>query len=316
MFLSKNDAYNKVVKEHIQLSVEIIEELYDLCLNETIKQRNNIFFDYVRKYCNNNIDKTYEIILKWVQIIDVNELLKSSGGKSYSSYNSYYIIHTKALGYVKDSQTSVLLLSNYKNSLESFSLLNEPDYWITYNVCKNLYIAGNIDDARLLYNDLVLYRRDPNTLFLPIKYKDISNPSEIVPSMLELIIPKKFDHYQYNTFVKYLKSVPGIHPIFRSLTYANENNSFNFSLEALISSIMEYVKANNLLLTGKISTITKSGVGFIKDESMLSYFVPAKYMDRKYKRDKTVIFYSFKSINPKDLSINQAAYIIKEDNHG
>ncbi len=262
-------------------------------------------------------DKTdYANALKWVNYYDCSILNKDRFGKNrYSDYDLFYLKKSKYLQFLNKKE---VLLELEKQYINSGTCDKEVVFFIKYHICKLYFFNRDYEKANKILEELLLIKRDPYLLTLPIKYKDIKNVLSIYFLIIELLIVhgKYLDLYIYDSILNFIKELDGdlytklldFIEIKEGKISSCKKNKFN---SILYSYIMEKNEILPKIYKGYIFNISKSGNGFIKSDSFPENVFVRKELIIAKKRNDYVKFFVIDSKDKNGL-VKPNAILVEE----
>lgn len=284
----------------------IVNEFYEVC-HKNIESNHKYFFTFFKAtydYYENTISAHLDIFSKWFAMLNYKDIDYNNASHNYSDLDKYIILTLKINQFLLDTDY-VETLINYYSSLSVITTF-ESDFFIKYNLCKFYYESKNLDKARLIYFDIITYKREWYIEMIPFKYRDYIIASRVIINILHA---KDINHYDYNTIIKYLKECQ---VDTKSISYLDKSPGFQ-QLSDLKKIVINYLFDNKLnIRIGTLTGKSKSHAGFIKDETG-SYYINPNDMQKEYKINQTFYFTTYDSFDFKKNIKATNALIIQEN---
>jgi len=289
------------------LDDDVIKTFYDIC-SENAESDHKYFFPFFKttyKYYENRLADNLQVFSKWFSFFNYKDLDYKKNNQNYTDLDMYIIMSLKIGLFLLNAVYIDELLKYYTDMAVKTSF--ESDYFIKYNACKFYYECNNVDKARTIYFDIITYKREWYIEMIPFKYHDYSIVNQVIINILHA---NNINHFDFNIIVKYLKNCK----IDTSSVKYIDNDPKSEQLGDLKSIVINYVfdeKVN--LKLGKLTGISKSNAGFIKDETG-SYYINPKDMLNQFKVNQMYYFSTYESFDTKKKQKAINALIIKEAN--
>lgn len=274
-----------IINKDSKLNDEIIELFYITCSTDEFSNH-KYFFPFFRatfKYYENNIKNNLNIFDKWLNYINYRDLNFTST-QNYSDLDIYIIISLKINMYLLNIEFINDLIKYYQSL--SIKTSFESDFYIKYNLCKFLYTTKSYVEARILYFEIIKYKREWYIEMIPFKFRDLEIKNDI---LINILSAKKINFYDFNIILKFLKESK---ILTNELEYIDKDPSY-YEIETLKNITKNYIiKNSNSVQEGKLIKKFKTNVGFISNGKE-SYYVNSKYMKKTYKKNNYFHFITY-----------------------